>query len=168
MRMTRMFVALSLVLALLAGAENSAVAQVGSSSSGGTTGGTWIPSGDYGHSGEGNWIPSDVYREVHGGSWIPSDEYRDRHGGNWIPLDPRPDFWEEYWQRVQGSRMIFTGVRLVQWGVGTTVVVLADDWTVIGIANDPLVLVTGGTAVAGGVILIGSGVYLVIETLFDE
>jgi hypothetical protein len=29
-------------------------------------------------------------------------------------------------------------------------------------------LVTGGTAVAGGVILIGGGVYLVIETLYDQ
>jgi hypothetical protein len=168
MRMSMMSVAVGVVLALIQGSDNSAVAQVGSGSSGGTDGETWIPSDEYRERYGGHWIPSDEYRERYGGHWIPSDEYRERHGGHWIPSESRPDFWEEFWQRAQGSRTIFTGVRLIQWGVGATIVVVADDLTVIGITNDPLVLVTGGTAVAGGVILIGSGVYLIIETLYDE
>jgi hypothetical protein len=150
-----MFVTVGLVMMCMAFVNHSVVAQSSSGSSGDGAGGD-------------DWIPIEEYRRQHQDDWIPADEYRRRQADDWIPLEPRTDFWDEFWQRVQGSRMIFTGVRLVQWGAGTTVVVLADDWTVIGVANDPLVLVTGGTAVAGGVILIGGGVYLVIETLYDQ
>ena len=121
--------------------------------------------GQAGPSGEQRFVPLDEYRRRNNDRYIPLDEYRRSQDGRFVPLPSGPDGWGDFWDRVQGSREIWWGSRLVYWGTSTTVILFADNGTVIGVVDDPLVIVTGGTAVVGGVIVIGHGIYLWAETM---
>ena len=121
--------------------------------------------GQAGPSGEQGFVPLDEYRRRNNDRYIPLDEYRRSQDGRFVPLPSGPDGWGDFWDRVQGSREIWWGSRLVYWGTSTTVILFADNGTVIGVVDDPLVIVTGGTAVVGGVIVIGHGIYLWAETM---
>lgn len=52
-----------------------------------------------------------------------------------------------------GAGMIGVGGTMITAGVGGSAVLIADDLTVIGVADDPLLIITGGTIVAGGVVV---------------
>ena len=121
--------------------------------------------GQAGPSGEQRFVPLDEYRRRNNDRYIPLDEYRRSQDGRFVTLPSGPDGWGDFWDRVQGSREIWWGSRLVYWGTSTTVILFADNGTVIGVVDDPLVIVTGGTAVVGGVIVIGHGIYLWAETM---
>jgi hypothetical protein len=121
--------------------------------------------GQAGPSGEQRFVPLDEYRRRNNDQFIPLDEYRRSNDDRFVPLPSDPDGWDDFWDRVQGSREIWWGSRLVYWGTSTTVILFADNGTVIGVVDDPLVLVTGGTAVVGGVIVIGHGIYLWADTM---
>ena len=125
----------------------------------------YIPLDEYRRSQDGRYIPLDEYRRSQDGRYTPLDEYRRSNDDRYIPLPTAPDGWGDFWDRVQGSREIWWGSRLVYWGTSSTVILFADNGTVIGVVDDPLVLVTGGTAVVGGVIVIGHGIYFWAETM---
>ena len=50
------------------------------------------------------------------------------------------------------------GGTMVAGGLGGSAIILADDVTVIGVVDDPFLIVTGGVVVAGGVIVGVGGV----------
>lgn len=53
-----------------------------------------------------------------------------------------------------GASLVAIGVEVMIIGGGGTAVLIADDVTVIGVADDPLIIVTGGVFVVGGVIVL--------------
>jgi len=53
-----------------------------------------------------------------------------------------------------GASLVAIGAEVMVIGGGGTAVLVADDLTVIGVADDPLIIVTGGVFVVGGVIVL--------------
>jgi hypothetical protein len=56
-----------------------------------------------------------------------------------------------------GASLMVWGTAMVQAGAAGSAVLIADDALIIGFADDPLLVVTGGVAVTGGGIIMVGG-----------
>lgn len=56
-----------------------------------------------------------------------------------------------------GGAIAAAGVKIMAAGVAGSAVLAADDVTIIGVADDPLLIVTGGVVVVGGVFVAVGG-----------
>lgn len=80
------------------------------------------------------------------------------------PKNPKENNWiATAWGSCSGTALIRTGTSMIKWGLTTTGVLVADDATVVGVVDDPLILISGGTVGAGGVVLVIGGIKILIE-----
>lgn len=86
-------------------------------------------------------------------------------GGYTEPDNPHEDDWiATTWGSFSGTTLIKSGTEMIKWGLTTTGVLVGDDATVVGVVDDPLILISGGTVVVGGVVLVIGGIKVLIET----
>jgi hypothetical protein len=69
---------------------------------------------------------------------------------------------------VCGSWLVGIGGRMVVTGSAGSAVILADDVTVVGVADNPLLVVTGGTVVVGGVGMVAGGIVMAAGELIGH
>ena len=100
-----------------------------------------------------------------GGGYAPPPP---THGGYTPPeVYPSDDWLVTAWGSFSGTTLIHGGSQLIKWGLTSIGVLIADDGTVVGVVDNPLILIGGGTVVAGGVVLVLGGAKVLIETWFN-
>jgi hypothetical protein len=69
-----------------------------------------------------------------------------------LPVPPKPSEMQCTPKQVVGSCSAGLGLGMMAWGAGGSAIILGDDATIIGVVDDPALVITGGAFVLGGIL----------------